>query len=221
MSKKAVKVFIILVLIVIAPFALNLVLPKLTSDEARGFVGDLGILGPAAVMVYIIFSHIVAPISGTPMMVLSIALFGLNEALFYTYLASLASSIIVFYISKKFGRKWVFKLVGEKTMKKIDDFVEYAGVDMLILSRLFGFSIFDIVSYAAGLTRISFKKYFFITLVCSIPARIVFGYFFRNVDFGSLGGVIIWVGTLGLFAILFSLVVKMYIRKKQRQSGCG
>ena len=86
MNKKVIKVFIIILLIVIGSFALNLVLPKLISDEAREFVRDLGFWGPLAVMVYIVVSHIIAPITGTPIMVLSIALFGLVETLFYSYL---------------------------------------------------------------------------------------------------------------------------------------
>ena len=126
------------------------------------------------------------------------------------------SSAIVFYIARRFGRAWVLKLAGQKNMKEVDDFVEYAGTEMLILSRLFGFSVFEVISYAAGLTRISFRKYFIITLIFTIPARVVFAYIFRNVDFGSLYGVVVWVGTLGFFAILFSFVVKMYINKKRR-----
>ncbi|NQU78038.1 TVP38/TMEM64 family protein [Candidatus Falkowbacteria bacterium] len=220
-DKKSFKVLVIILLVIVGSFALNLFLPKLTSDEAREFVRGLGFWGPLVVILYIIISHIIAPVSGAPMMVLGIALFGIYEVTIYSYLAGIISAVIAFYISRRFGRIWVLKLVGQKTMEEIDDFVEYAGTEMLILSRLFGFSVFDVISYAAGLTKVSFRKYFIITLVFSIPARVVFAFVFRNVDFGTMTGIIIWVGTLGFFAVLFSLFVKMYMNKKRKIDACG
>jgi len=215
-DKKAFRVLVIILLVIVGSFALNLFLPKLTSDEAKEFVQGLGFWGPLAVMLYIIVSHVIAPISGMPMMILGIAIFGIYEMMIYAYLASIMSAVIAFYVSRRFGRVWVLKLVGQKTMKEIDDFVEYAGTEMLILSRLFGFGVFDVISYAVGLTKVSFRKYFIITLIFIIPARVVFAFAFRNVDFGTVTGVIIWVGTVGFVAILFTLFIKMYINKKRK-----
>ncbi len=74
-DKKAFKVLVIILLVIIGSFALNLFLPKLTSDEAKEFVRGLGFWGPLVVILYIIVSHVIAPITGTPMMVLGFALF--------------------------------------------------------------------------------------------------------------------------------------------------
>lgn len=218
-NKKLRKVVAILILIIIGSFGLNYFLSELTSDEARNFIIRLGFWGPLVIIIYIIFSHILAPLAGSPALLLSLAIYGLSRTMFYSYIASMISAVICFFISRKLGRMWVGNLSGGKFLAKVDEFTEYSGTELLIFSRLLGFLFFEIISYAAGLTNISFRRYFIITSLVSILPHVAFAYFLRNVDFTSIGGIAIWFGALFSFGFLFSIFVKVYISRKRHFGG--
>ncbi len=201
--------------IIILSLALRWLIPSLTSEEFRSFVGELGTLGPLVVIFYIIASHVFAPLAGTPGVLLSVAVFGILKTMLYVYLASVMSASINFYISRRFGRKWVTRLAGKKTMNEVDGFVETSGTKILILSRVFGFSLFEVISYAAGLTSVKFKKYFAITLIFSLIPNIVFTYFFRNADFSSGYDLIVWIATIIVAGLIFSIFIKKTLKKQK------
>jgi len=206
----------VLLVITILSFALRWLIPTLTSVQFKTFVEKLGYFGPLVVIFYTIISHIFVPLAGTPGILLSIAVFGLHKTMFYIYTASMVSAAVNFYISRKFGRKWVTKLAGRKTMNEIDNFVEISGIKILILARIFGFSLFEVISYAAGLTNIEFKKYFTITLIFTLIPNIIFTYLFKNTDFTSGSNLIIWIATLIVTGLIFSFFIKTYIKKRKR-----
>ncbi|MBU1110420.1 VTT domain-containing protein [Patescibacteria group bacterium] len=207
-----------LFVIVVLFLALHWLIPILTSDEFRSFVEKLGPFGPLVVITYTVLSHVLAPVAGTPGILLSITMFGIYRTMLYVYLGSMLSASINFFISRHFGRKWVTKLAGTRTMNEIDEFVEASGTPLLILSRVFGFSLFEVVSYAVGFTNMPFKKYFAITAVFSLIPNIAFTYIFRNIDITSGKSLIIWLVTLIGTGILFALFIKKYSRKSKRES---
>src|SRR3989338_6827984 len=137
------KVLGIIAVIVVAT---KLLLPDVSSPGFKSFVEGQGILGPLAIIGYTIVSHIVAPLVGSPVTFLSIALFGAVKSMLFLYIACMISACINFYISRKLGRKWVGKLAGEGTMNDIDRFLGVSGIGVLVVSRIFCFALFDIIS---------------------------------------------------------------------------
>jgi len=213
--KKLWEIGKILLLIMVLSIALNWLIPTLTSEEFKSFIERLGPFGPLIVIFYTVFSHILAPLAGTPGVLLSIAVFGIYRTLLYIYFASLISACVNFYISRKFGRSWVIKLVGKRTMQEIDGFVEAFGTQILILSRVFGFALFEVISYAAGLTSITFRRYLLITAIFSLIPNSIFAFLFRDIDFSSGNNLIIWLGTLVITGIIFSFFLQRYSKKRK------
>ncbi|OGZ58658.1 MAG: hypothetical protein A3B96_03800 [Candidatus Spechtbacteria bacterium RIFCSPHIGHO2_02_FULL_43_15b] len=209
------KFFQISAVIIFVWIVSSLAIQQMTSEEFREIIDKFGILGPLVVIAYVILSHIFAPVVAMPVLLASVAVFGIYEAMFYNYIGGVISSVINFYIARKFGRGVILRLVGSKGMKEIDEFTEKSGTRILILSRLFGFAFFEIVSYAYGLTIIDFKKYFFITSVFSAIPVLAFAVVFQNVDFSTVKGIFIWAGVLVFTGIAFSYVFKKYLLKRR------
>ncbi len=185
----------------------------ITADWMHKLVIWLGPFGPFGVTIYVVISHIFAPIAGSPGVLLSVGLFGLWKTMFYAYLGGLISSAIAFWISKKWGRPLVKKFVGEETMEDIDEFVDASDEKLLIIARLFGFPMFDIVSYAAGLTPLDFKTYFIITAVVSaIPAFTVNYLVFRFADFTSKLNSYLIVGVFFGLGLIFLVLLRQYVK---------
>lgn len=213
-----------LLIILVLVLALNWLMCILGSEKSQLFVRRAGFFGPLLIIFYIVLSHVLVPLSVTPGVLLSLLLFGAYQTAIYLYLAGKISAIVNFYIARKFGRTWVTKLVGKKAMREIDEFVELSETKLLIIARLFGFPFFDVVSYAVGLTKVSFKKYFIITLIFSFPSSFCLNLIlFKNVDFASKTNLLISLGGFITVGMIFSLLVEKYLRqkKKNEQSDTG
>ncbi|MAG44783.1 hypothetical protein CL633_02735 [bacterium] len=214
MKKQAIKIIKILLAILVLYFVLAWTSSLISLDKLENFAQSLGVFGPLIIVLYIIFSHVLAPLVGTPAIVLGVLMFGVFETVFYLYLANMISAIINFYISRKFGRKLVLRFVGKRSMAKIDEFINLFGTKLLIVSRVLGFSVSELISYAAGLTKISFKKYFVITLIFTLMPCIVFGFLFKDIDITSKFNIFLWFGAIILTGIVFTIYVKMFLRKR-------
>lgn len=202
-SFKRVAVFLI---IVAGILGINLVLLPSFSDSRVGeFIKNNTYAGPILIILYTALSHVFAPIISGPFVIISYKLFGLVETVVYMYIGGLISAGISFYLARKFGRSFVTKMVGNSRMKEVDGFTSHAGVKMLIVTRLLGFSLFDIVSYAFGLTLIKFRTFILITAIFSaIPNAIVILAFERKDALLSKDFI--------FTAILLTLIQVMYIR---------
>jgi len=208
------KIIRIILLVLLLWVLLNAFLPTLTSEEFRALVESRGLMGPIIIIAYTILEDIIAPLSGLPAFVASAAVYGLFKTEILLYIATMASACINFFISKKFGRKVVRKLAGQDTLEHIDTFAEHFGTKILILGRLFGFALFDGISYAAGLTAMSFKQYIVITAVFSLISRTIVYFVFRTTDFTSAQGILTLLGVLFIASLIFLFLFKKHVHSK-------
>lgn len=170
-------------------------------------------------ILYIVVSHVIAPVVESPVIVLCIAIFGIYQTLLYLYIASLISSVVNFWLSRRYGRKLVSKFVESSVMNSIDGFTQAEGKKVLWVARLLGFSLFELISYAFGLTNIKFKDYMLITALGSIPSSLIMLFLFKNIDFQSTQGLYIWLGSVVLIGSIFAYFIKSYIKKTKMHTN--
>src|SRR5699024_11609593 len=100
---------------------------------------------------------------------------------------------------------------------QIDTFFEKYGRNTILICRLLPFVSFDIVSYAAGLTSMSFKSFFIATGIGQLPATLVYSY----VGGMLTGGAQMFVTALMILFALSALIVmirKIYMdRQKSKE----
>lgn len=195
-------------------------IPFINTPEFLQFINDIGIWGYLIILAYIVVSQVFAPISGTPGIALAISIYGIDTGMWILYYAGLISCTINFYISRHYGKGILKKFVGEEGMKEVDEFTAVGGNQVLFISRILGFSLFDFISYAAGLTKIPFKNYFIITAIGSLMTNAFIQYVFQDVDFQSEEGIVLWIVTIGVAAVISGIIIKLYISniRKNRTS---
>ena len=188
-----------------------LLIPLVHSPRVADFVGDAGILGPLLIGLYFIISDITLPLLGSPGIILSVGLYGLFEGLLIAYLASLVSAMINFYLSRKYGRFLIKKVIGKHGLEQVEFYTERFGLKTLILGRLFCFPIFEIISYAGGLTTMTFKTYMIITIIFSaVPAFTVKTLiFFANME--STLSILVWTCILSLLGAICAYITNKAI----------
>ena len=76
----------------------------------------------------------------------------------------MVGATLCFYIARILGRDAVEKLTSKRGLEQIDEFFQRHGRMSILIARLLPFISFDIVSYAAGLTSISFLEFIVATV---------------------------------------------------------
>lgn len=209
------KIFLIkniLFFSIILIFFRFIVIPITNTDQFRLIVENIGIFGYLLVIIYIVLSHVLAPISGTPGVLLAYTVYGPFIGTILLFIAGMISATINFYISRRYGRKVVKKLAGKDALNKIDSISLNEEKKTLIIARFFGFTLFDFISYAYGLTNMPYKTYISITFITSLIVNIILYLLYRNFDFTTSNGVTIWYVFMGITLliafVLFSILFK-------------
>lgn len=133
-----------------------------------------GIFAPLIYIAIKALTNIIAPLSSGPIQLAAGTLF--DSVLLgglYTLIGEVIGGCVNFWIARRWGRPTVARLVGEKGMQRIDHTYDerLGGWRGLFAMRLLLFSVWDFVSYAAGLAQsVRFSHYFWAsTLAGAVP----------------------------------------------------
>jgi uncharacterized membrane protein YdjX (TVP38/TMEM64 family) len=126
--------------------------------------------GPLAPLAYIALkmaTYIIAPLSSGPIQLSAGILFGLWPGTLFTLLGEVLGGTVSFLIARRLGRPVVRRLVGAGGVARIDRLtMQIGGWRALVYARLFLFSIYDFISYAAGFTSaISLRQYVLVSAI--------------------------------------------------------
>jgi uncharacterized membrane protein YdjX (TVP38/TMEM64 family) len=189
-------------LVVIAISLVSVIAMQLLGGAAyiRAWVTGAGPWAPLVFVLLKASTYVIAPLSGTPLKLTAGALFGVWDGLLYTTIGDILGGSLNFWIARLLGRPGIARFAGPKAIRQVDDTVAHVGGwRALLLARLALSSLYDFISYAAGLSKLPFKHYVWVTLVGGIPAGLV--YVFIGDRLTSGGGVIyILAGILALVA---------------------
>lgn len=209
---KPITITLILVVLLIVPFQDTLkefmfILSTLNVDIVKGYVLSFGILAPVVSFFLMIFQSIIAPLPAFVITFANAGLFGWVKGAILSWTSSMVGAALCFFLAKSFGRHIIEKLTSKFALDSVDKFFSKYGNYAIIIARLLPFISFDIVSYAAGLTSMSFWKFIVATGIGQLPATIVYSY---------VGGMLLGSTKMIVFGllILFSLSVMVMLFKK-------
>lgn len=215
--KKNSRLVVALVLLFLVSYLIYRLGLRFGPEQIRAFVGQFGILGPAVFIFLVVTSIVIAPISGLPIWLGGFFAFGMPLVVVYSWSAGVIGGALGFLIARKWGRPAVKRLVGAGTITKVDEASENIGFVVLFILRVFQSHLFDVVTYGAGLTNISFRAYMTATVVGSAIPTVLFIMLFDTLttfNWPILGIIAAW-GILGLF--LASIPAVWYFLQNKRQ----
>ena len=142
----------------------------------RDFVASYGAYAAVISFLLMIFQSIAAPLPAFLLTFANANLFGWWQGAILSWTSAMAGAAVCFYIARILGRDVAEKLTSKSGLAQIDTFFERYGKNTILICRLLPFISFDIVSYAAGLTSMSFMSFFIATGIGQLPATIVYSY---------------------------------------------
>ncbi|RDY23709.1 TVP38/TMEM64 family protein [Romboutsia maritimum] len=182
-------------------------LRMLNIEAIKEYILSFGRLAPLISFLLMILQSVIAPLPAFLITFVNAALFGWVRGTILSWLSSMVGAALCFYIARFLGREVVEKLTSKYELDSIDEFFGKYGKHTILISRLLPFISFDIVSYASGLTSMSFISFFIATGIGQLPATVVYSY---------VGGMLtgsakdIMVGLM----ILFALIVLVFMIKR-------
>lgn len=183
------------------------VLRKADMAQIAEYIRGYGAWAVAVSFLLMILQSIVAPIPAFFITLANSMIWGWWKGAILSWTSAMAGAAICFYIARVLGRDVVKKIATEGALQSVEKFFERFGKQSIIICRLLPFVPFDPVSYAAGLTPMSFWSFFIATGIGQLPATILYSYFGGQLTGGAQA---LMYGLIGLFSL--SLIA--YIGKK-------
>ena len=176
-KKKLALIIFVIVALVFAAVCIFIGIPLVKYVKEpnlfRELIDSLGIWGSLAYIIILIFQIIFAFIPGEPFEMLAGYAFGAVEGTIFCLIGSCIGSAIVFQLTRKFGVKFIELFFSMDKINSVSFLKEKNRLTTIIFLVFFiPGTPKDLLSYAAGLTKVNFWWYVLISTVAKIPSII-------------------------------------------------
>lgn len=175
------------------------------AEAARAYVRSFGVWAPVALIVLQALQIVLAPIPGQVLAAVAGYLFGPWWGTLYNMIGITIGSTAAFWLSRRFGRSYVERMIDDDALSTFDTLAERRGLLTLFVLFLIPGLPDDALCFVGGLTPIPLRKLVLVAIVGRTPA-----FFLVNV----LGGLIATGHTeiaIGLFALITVLSILGYL----------
>lgn len=146
-------------------------------------------------------------------------LFGTLPTVIYANISATIGATLCFLVSRYLMGSWIQNKYEDKVIK-FNDEMEKNGKNYLLSIHLMPIFPFFLINLISGITKIPTKTFMWTTTVGILPASFVFSFAGNNL--GSIqsvedilsGNILLALMTLGLFAILPTIIQKLNNKKK-------
>lgn len=153
-------------------------------EQLKGLILSLGLWGPLAYMGLLILSVVISQIPGAPLAVLAGSIWSPFWAAIFTIMGGFTGAAIAYGLGRTFGIPLTEKILGKPFQLDLGPTEKQLG-GMIFLSRLVPVIPFDLLSYGAGISRVSWPLYASATFLGMIPSTFLLVYG-TQIDFSAL-----------------------------------
>ncbi len=189
----------------------------LTVEALDRLLDAAGYWAPAAfVLFYAVGICLFVP--GTLLTGLGAAIFGPYRGFLYVWVGAMIGASGAFYIGRTLGREFAAGLVGSR-LKKYDDAIGRNGFAAVLYLRLIYFP-FTPMNFGMGLTKVTFRDYFFGTGIGILVGTFVFTFFIGTLrevwQTGDWAMLLSFRVLLSVALFIFSFFIPMILKKTRR-----
>jgi len=145
-------------------------------QRIRGLLDQAGMFAPFLYMMLMALAVVITVIPSLPLNVAAGIYFGPILGTLFSALGALAGAMLSFLIARYLGRKFMERfLTGH--INFCTQCSDYLLTKIVFISRLLPFVSFDLVSYGAGLTKMSLRAFSLATFLGMLPLTFIYNYF--------------------------------------------
>jgi uncharacterized membrane protein YdjX (TVP38/TMEM64 family) len=133
----------------------------INRETLQSFVRGLGFLGPIMFFLIEIAYIVLVPIYNTPIHLMAGYLFGPWWGFVINYVATSLGLLIIVWLSHRYGRSLLQRLLNKKTMSRFDKFFGKKEITPYLLFVIYVLPLFpdDEITYLVALSRVPFLAY--------------------------------------------------------------
>ncbi len=211
-----IKIVLLLVLIIslfISQFFLDIA-SYFHPERVKNWLASAGVLAPFIYMAVMALAVIISPIPSLPLDIAAGAFFGPFVGTLYSVAGALGGAVVSFIVARYLGREFIEKFLGGH-VNFCTECSNRLLTKIVFFSRLLPVISFDVVSYGAGLTKMSLKNFIFATFFGMIPLTFIYNYFGSVLVFGR--GLSIF---LGITMVILFLIIPRWLERKGFLKKC-
>ena len=191
------------------------VLTSNDNDQIKAWVSQFGLWGPLIIIAAMIAQMFLIVLPSWGLMIVAVLAYGPVMGTLISILAVLAASSLGYLIGRFLSESALERLVGKKTLSKVEEQACEYGFWFVVIVRLAPFLSNDAISLIAGLIRMGYLRFMLATLLGITPLAAAIGYFGR--DTSTLKTGLIWISAIALVAF----AMKVLWDKKHRKEATG
>jgi uncharacterized membrane protein YdjX (TVP38/TMEM64 family) len=176
-------------------------------ERLRQVLQEAGPLAPVAYVSLLVVQAVLAPLPAPAVAFAGGYVFGTFWGFVLTWLGALLGGTLCFALSRVFGRGFVER---STRLEGLDRQIEEHGAVIIFVLRLIPLISFDAISYAAGLSGLSFRRFLIATALGMAPGTFVFVY---------LGGASPGPGLYAALVFLAVVAVAAYVYYRRNLVG--
>jgi uncharacterized membrane protein YdjX (TVP38/TMEM64 family) len=185
----------------------------LDGARLRARIAELGAWGPLAIVALMTLAILVTPIPSAPIALAAGAAYGHAWGTLYVLAGAEIGALAAFGIARLLGRDALRRWLGPRLEVGLFG-SQNALTGIVFASRLLPFVSFDLVSYAAGLTVLSFWRFAAATLAGVAPASFLLAHFGGEMASGESDRILVSVLLLG--ALTLVPLAAAWLRRRRR-----
>lgn len=212
MKNKISNLFVYLIILIISiSIVINVYFSNYNLENVKSFITSFGFFSPIVLISLVLLQVLFAPIPGQLIGIVSGYLYGPIFGTLYSMIGLTLGTWLVLYLVRIHGRPYVKDKVNNKVFNKFDRLIEKHGLWTLFLIYLLPAFPDDLITYIAGLTKISIRKILIISILGRFP-----GFLVLNLVGAGIGSdnYYLW-SFIGLFVVLSFLYI-IYNSKVER-----
>jgi len=203
-------IILILLLMAVSLFVWQKMPPELFDPSwIEGFLKEAGWLAPLVYIFLRIIAIVVTVVPNAPLDIAGGMMFGPLWGTIYSLLGSEAGAIACFLLARRLGREAITQLL-HRDITFSNRIARRQLAYIVLIARLEPVFSFALVSYGAGLTRMTLGAFALSTLIGMTPGTIILNYYGRSFFSGSL----LLQISFGLLVVVLLFVIPVWIKRK-------
>ncbi len=144
----------------------------LSATDIETFVRDLGAWGVAA-SIGLMVAHSFVPFPAELLAIANGMVYGALWGTVITWSGAMLGAALAFGLARALGRPFVHHLVDRRNWHRLDAWGGREGAFVILLCRLIPLIAFNLINYAAGLTRMSWWTFAWTTGIGILPLTVL------------------------------------------------
>jgi Uncharacterized conserved protein len=158
-------------LILILAVLIALIILFFYLDRQNQLSQSIQALGLAGIILSILLmaALCMTPIPAEGLLVLLLKIYGVYEGTVYSWLGSIISSLVIFYLARHHGQKYFRRMITPHRFEMVDHWVRERGTLGLVIARILPLPAFAVNYITGAMPSVAFWPYTWTAAVTIIP----------------------------------------------------